>query len=172
PADDRAQLAEAREQAKQIIEEARNQAESMKNDIVSRAEQQAAEIVAQAREEAQAERTRALAEARRDVANLSIDLAERVVGQALDREAQLGLVERYITELESKEWTGSVVTPPAVSKSPGPRVSSSASRTSCTSSAARSRVRPGCARRSPTPSSRPTASGRSCPTSSRAAPRR
>lgn len=101
-ADYRAQLAEAREKGNQIIEEARNQAEEMKNDIVTRAEQQAAEIVAKAREDAQAERNRALADARRDVANLSLDLAERVVGQSLDREAQLGLVERYIADLESK----------------------------------------------------------------------
>ncbi|HEX7099917.1 MAG TPA: F0F1 ATP synthase subunit B [Acidimicrobiia bacterium] len=101
-ADYRAQLAEAREEANQIIQEARTQAEAMKNEIIAKAEEQAAEIVAKAREEAQAERTRALAEARRDVANLSIDLAERVVGQSLDREAQLGLVEQYIAELESK----------------------------------------------------------------------
>lgn len=104
-ADYRAQLAEAREKGNQLIEEARNQAETMKNDIVSRAEQQAAEIVAKAREDAQAERTRAMADARRDVANLSIDLAERVVGQSLDREAQLGLVERYISDLETARGT-------------------------------------------------------------------
>jgi F0F1-type ATP synthase membrane subunit b/b' len=41
-----------------------------------------------------------MGEARREVANLSIDLAERVVGKNLDREAQLGLVDQYIAELE------------------------------------------------------------------------
>jgi F0F1-type ATP synthase membrane subunit b/b' len=35
-----------------------------------------------------------------EVANLSIDLAERVVGENLDRTAQLGLVERYLADLE------------------------------------------------------------------------
>ena len=59
-------------------------------------------IVAKAREEADGEKARALAEARQEVANLSIDLAEKVVGQNLDRETQLGLVERYIAELEKK----------------------------------------------------------------------
>jgi F0F1-type ATP synthase membrane subunit b/b' len=43
-----------------------------------------------------------MAEARQEVANLTVDLAEKVVGQSLDRETQLGLVERYIAELESK----------------------------------------------------------------------
>ncbi len=41
-----------------------------------------------------------LLDARQEVANLSIDLAERVVGESLDREAQMGLVDRYIAELE------------------------------------------------------------------------
>lgn len=100
--DYRAQLSEAKEKGNQVIEEARTQAEQMKADIVARAEAQAAEIVSKARDDAQNEKSRALGEARRDVANLSIDLAERVVGENLNRETQLGLVERYITELESK----------------------------------------------------------------------
>lgn len=99
-ADYKSQMAEARQQGNEIIEEARNQAEQMKSDIIARAEAQAAEVVAKAREDAQNERSRALVEARRDVANLSLDLAEKVVGDSLDREAQLGLVERYIAELE------------------------------------------------------------------------
>jgi len=100
--DYRAQLSEAKERGNEVIEEARTQAEQMKADIIARAESQAAEIVSKAREDAQGEKSRALAEARRDVANLSIDLAERVVGENLNRETQLGLVERYIAELESK----------------------------------------------------------------------
>jgi F-type H+-transporting ATPase subunit b len=100
--DYRAQLSEAKEKGNEVIEEARTQAEQMKADIIARAEAQVAEIVAKARDDAQNERTRALADARRDVANLSIDLAERVVGENLDHDAQLGLVERYIAELERK----------------------------------------------------------------------
>lgn len=101
-ADYRAQLAEAKTKANEIVDEARTQAEQVRNDIVSKAEAQAAEIVSKAREDAQNERTRALADARRDVANLSIDLAEKVVGESLDRQTQMGLVERYISELEQK----------------------------------------------------------------------
>ena len=41
-----------------------------------------------------------MADAQREVANLTVDLAERVVGENLDRQTQLGLVERYIAELE------------------------------------------------------------------------
>lgn len=101
-ADYKAQLAEARQKGNEIIEEARAQAEQMRADIIAKAEAQAAEIVAKAREDAQSEKARALADARREVANLSIDLAEKVVGASLDRETQLGLVERYIAELERR----------------------------------------------------------------------
>jgi len=100
--DYRAQLAEAKEKGNEIIEEARTQAEQMKADIIARAESSAAEIVSKAHDDAQNEKTRALVDARRDVANLSIDLAEKVVGENLDHETQVGLIERYIAELESK----------------------------------------------------------------------
>lgn len=96
------QLAAARSKGNQIIEEARQSAEQMKTDLIARAQAEADGIVQKAREEAGEEKSRALTEARREVANLSIDLAEKVVGKNLDREAQLGLVDQYIAELEKK----------------------------------------------------------------------
>ncbi len=98
--DYRAQLADARSKENEIIEAARSEAESLKADILAKANAEADQIVAKAREDAAAEKSRVLAEARSEVANLSIDLAEKVVGGSLDRTAQLGLVDRYIEELE------------------------------------------------------------------------
>lgn len=98
--DYRAQLANAKDEANRIIEEARQTAESMREELVAKAEAEADEIVAKARGEIVAERERALAEVRQEVADLSIDLAERVVQGSLDREAQRGLIDRYLTELE------------------------------------------------------------------------
>ncbi len=98
--DYRKQLAEAKGEAAGIVGEARESAEAMKADIVAKAQAEAEQIVSKARQDAAAERDRALASARQEVANLSIDLAERVVGQNLDRQAQLGLVERYLADLE------------------------------------------------------------------------
>ena len=98
--DYRAQLADARAKENEIIEAARTEAETLKADIVAKANAEAEQIVAKARDDAAAERARVLADARSEVANLSIDLAEKVVGGSLDRTAQLGLVDRYIEELE------------------------------------------------------------------------
>lgn len=99
-ADYQRQLADAKARQNELSEEARAAAETLKADILAKANAEAEAIVAKAREEAAAERSRVLSDARADVANLSIDLAERVVGEKLDRETQLGLVERYIAELE------------------------------------------------------------------------
>lgn len=99
-ADYRAQLAEARSKENEIIEAARTEAESLRADIIAKASAEAEQIVAKARQDAGAERARVMADARTEVANLSIDLAEKVVGGSLDRQAQLGLVDRYIAELE------------------------------------------------------------------------
>ena len=99
-ADYRAQLADSKSKGSEIIEEARSQAENLKADIVAKAQAEAEQLVTKAREEAATEKSRMLAETRDEVANLSIDLAEKMVGESLDRKAQLGLVERYLSELE------------------------------------------------------------------------
>ncbi len=93
------QLADARAQANQIIEEARAQGEQVKADIVAKAEAEADEMRRRAREEAAAERARAEGELRREVATLSMDVAEKVVAGGIDRGAQQALVDRYIAEL-------------------------------------------------------------------------
>lgn len=97
--DYRKQVAEARGEANRIIEEARKAAEGMRSDIVAKAESEAGEITRKAREEAAAERDRAEGEIRQEVAALSLDLAQRVVGETVDRKAQKALVDRYIDEL-------------------------------------------------------------------------
>ena len=98
--DYKAQLKGARDDANQIVEDARGSAESMRGDIVSKANSEAEEIISKARAEAQGEKDRALQEARQEVAALSLDLAEKVVGGSLDRDAQRGLVESYLADLD------------------------------------------------------------------------
>jgi F-type H+-transporting ATPase subunit b len=99
-ADYRGQLAEAKVEANRIIEEARKTAEQLRTDLTSKAEDEAEQIRAKAREEAAAEKSRALAEARSQVGNISVDLAERIVGESLDGQAHQKLIDRYLTDLE------------------------------------------------------------------------
>jgi len=98
--DYRQQLANAKDEGNRIIEEARQTAETMRQEMTAKASSEADEIVVKARAEVVAERDRALTEVRQEVADLSIDLAERVVQGSLDRETQRGLIDRYLDELE------------------------------------------------------------------------
>jgi F-type H+-transporting ATPase subunit b len=98
-ADYHQQLAGARDEANRIVEEARQAGEAVRADIVARAEHEAEVIRARAQEELAGERERAVGAMRRSVADLSLDVAERVIGAELDRKAQQALVERYIDEL-------------------------------------------------------------------------
>lgn len=99
-ADYRAQLADAKTERNRIIEEARGAAEQMKSEMVAKAESDANQILEKARDEAGNERDRALAEARKEVGSISVDLAGRIVGEALDADAHKALVDRYLADLE------------------------------------------------------------------------
>ena len=97
--DYRNQLASARDEASEIVESSRQAGESVKADIVARAEAEAESIKERAQDELAAERDRASAAIRREVVSLSLDVAEKVVGQSLDRDGQQALVEQYIDDL-------------------------------------------------------------------------
>jgi F-type H+-transporting ATPase subunit b len=99
-ADYKAQLAEAKADGNKIIEEARGTGDQMRADIVAKAEADASKIIAKAREEAGAEKARALADARVQVGEMSVDLAGKIVGETLDAKAHQQLVDRYLAELE------------------------------------------------------------------------
>lgn len=97
------QLSGAREEATRIVEEARQAGESARADIVARAEGEAEDIKSRAHQELDAERERAMTAMKREVAGLSLDVAEKLVGQTLDRSGQQALVDQFIDELGESE---------------------------------------------------------------------
>jgi F-type H+-transporting ATPase subunit b len=94
-----AQLADARAEAGRIIEEARQAADQVRRELIAKSEDEAAEVRARADADIALQRERALAELRTDVASMSIDLAERIVGRNLDRTTQMQLVDSFIDEV-------------------------------------------------------------------------
>jgi F-type H+-transporting ATPase subunit b len=100
------QLAEARAEANRVIEDARRQAEDVRRDIIARAERDAGGIVERAQEQLQAERNRTLQDLQGQIADLSIELAEKVVGRSLDGAAQRELVDAYIREVSGMSGNG------------------------------------------------------------------
>ncbi len=96
-----AQIAGARDEAGRIIEEARQSAEQVRRDLIAKAEADAAEVRQRAEADIEVQRQRALTELRGDVAQLSIDLAERIVERSLDGDTQRQLVDSFIDQVGS-----------------------------------------------------------------------
>ncbi len=96
------QLAEARDESNRIIEEARETAENLRRDLTQRAESEAEEMRQRSREEIRAAQERATAELQSRVGALAIELAEKVVQESLDRDANMRLIERYIDEVGTR----------------------------------------------------------------------
>ena len=98
----REQIADARNEANRIIEEARSTAEQLRKDLQSKAEEQAQATVSRAQDEIRAERDRVFEELRGEVGAIAVQIAERVVGEALDRKAHERLIEESIDELGAR----------------------------------------------------------------------
>jgi F-type H+-transporting ATPase subunit b len=92
------QLADARNEAGRIIDEARQSAETVRRDLIARAEQEANEIRERAQADIANQRVQAMAQLRDEVAQLSIDLAGRIVERNLDNDTNRQLVESFIEQ--------------------------------------------------------------------------
>lgn len=97
----KAQLADARNESNRIIEEARQTADRLRRDLMQRAETEVAELRQRARDDIAAAQERATADLRTNVGELAIELAEKVVEANLDRDANMRLIERYISSVGS-----------------------------------------------------------------------
>ena len=99
--DYRQQLSGARDEANRIIEEARKVAEALRRDMEAKAQEDSQVIVSKAQDEIRAERDRVFQELKVQVGELSLELAGRMVGESLDKDRHLRLVDDYINEIEA-----------------------------------------------------------------------
>jgi F-type H+-transporting ATPase subunit b len=100
----REQIAQARADAARQREEAREQGQQIIADLRAQAQAEADRITKQAQAQIEAERSRTITALRAEVGTLAVELAGRIVGEALSDEArQRRVVERFLTELESRE---------------------------------------------------------------------
>ena len=96
--DYRRQLADAKNESARIIEEARQSADKLRQDLKKQAEAEVAEIKERAQSDIAAQVERAMCDVRALVADMTIELTEKVVQRNLDRETNLALIERFIDE--------------------------------------------------------------------------
>jgi F-type H+-transporting ATPase subunit b len=92
------QIDEARRQGQAIVAQAQQVATRLQEEARQQAQQQQEAMIERARSEIQLERDGAIAELRREFADLTISAAEKVIGQSLDRNAHQRLIEEALTE--------------------------------------------------------------------------
>lgn len=97
-----AKLAEARSEAARIIEEARQDADAYRAEKRDDADAEIARLKEQAQSDVESSKAQAITDIRGEVATLAIAAAEQVVGQSLDREANVALVEQFIDSVGAK----------------------------------------------------------------------
>jgi F-type H+-transporting ATPase subunit b len=97
--DNEAAIKQAREEGARILKEAKDVKESIIADAHNRAKDEAAKIVADAKVEIDAQKKAALAEVKKEVSNISIEIAQKVLGRELDSNKDQ---QTYINSLVDK----------------------------------------------------------------------
>lgn len=98
-ADNQKLLKEARAERELMLKEAREIKNKMIEDAKDQAKEEAGKLVAQAQASIETEKKAAIAELKSQVANLSIDIAEKVVREELsNKDKQIKLVESMLGE--------------------------------------------------------------------------
>ncbi len=96
----RERLKEAREQAEDIVTRARKAGDSFQEDSKVQAKRDREELMERTRNEIEAETQRALAEIRKEVANLTVIATEKVTRKSLDEGDQRRLIEEALGEID------------------------------------------------------------------------
>ena len=109
----RAQLAEARTEAARIREEAHSEGRQITEELRAAAQREIAEIKARADAQLAADRAQIVAQVRREVGEIAVDLASKIVGFQLESSAtQNRLIDDFIAALDnSAEGVGTVAAP-------------------------------------------------------------
>lgn len=95
------QLADAKTQSAQIIADARATGDAVKADITAKAQAEAADMIAKAKTAIEAEKKQAMAELQASIADTSVDVAKRLIGEDLTDAEHRAIIERYVKEAGS-----------------------------------------------------------------------
>jgi F-type H+-transporting ATPase subunit b len=102
----RAQIADARRQASELIAEGRAAGETVRKSIEEKARVEAQAMVDRARGEIERERDAALQMIRKESVDLALAAASRLMQQNLDQPKDRALVERYLAEMSEGKGEG------------------------------------------------------------------
>ncbi|MFC6175982.1 F0F1 ATP synthase subunit B [Companilactobacillus huachuanensis] len=96
-------LKNSRAEAVEIVNKAKESGETQKKSIVSDAHSEAEELRQRAKSDAAKAREDAMSGAQNDIANLSLEIASKVISKELNADDQKSLIDSYIKELTVNE---------------------------------------------------------------------
>ena len=98
------QLSSAQGEAAKLRDDARIQGAAILEELRTKAQEEAARITAAAHASIEAERQQAITSLRNEVGALAVELASKIVGEALEDQArQSRIVDRFIEDLEKSQ---------------------------------------------------------------------
>ena len=106
-AEHRAQLDAARGEAQKLIADARVAADRVRAELIEQAHAEQATMLARARQEIETQKTKAIAELRREAVNLAIAGASKVIERNLDQASNRELVEKFLASVSPDAVTAS-----------------------------------------------------------------
>ncbi len=92
-------LQNSRNEAMNIVTTAKSSGEQSRQNILQEARNDADRIKEKTREELQREKETAMRDMQKDIANLSMDLAAKILNQELSKDAHAQLIDDYIAQL-------------------------------------------------------------------------
>ena len=95
------QLEETKAQSAQILAEAKKTGEAVKADITAKAQAEAAAMIEKAHAAIEADKKAAIAELQGSVADTSVAVASRLIGENLSDDEHRAIIERYVNEAGS-----------------------------------------------------------------------
>ena len=99
-----AQLADARHEASRLRQDAQEEGARIVAELRAQGEAERQRLVAAAHDQIEADRAQAIQALRTEMGSLAVELASRVVGEALDEDArQRRVVDRFLEELETDQ---------------------------------------------------------------------
>ncbi len=91
-------IAEAKQKGQEIIAQATQTGEKARKEILAKAEEEARQLREKARQELERDRRQAMIELRQQVADLSIQITEKLLKETLDEDTQHRLIGQFLTE--------------------------------------------------------------------------
>ncbi len=98
--DNKSAMVKAEKEAQHIIEQTREYSEKLKSQMLDESKAQSAKMIEDAKSEIERKNQEAFVKLKNQVAEIAVDAAEKIIRSNLDKEKQVGIINKYLDELQ------------------------------------------------------------------------